>query len=437
MSSRFGPRPVGTDGTDFKHRERVAQQYNQSPLFKRRIRTVLYLQISVWLLIVAKLLPELCIRFGFVSKTFARKTCGNMPGPLNKVSLMRISLLGHVTFGIVPIAVDCPGFRTTQQTHQVDGFANLQPGVEVETLAISHCVLQSTERLGDFRDTVGHFVADSARRLEQQRLREMQDASMARKAEEIQGYVDRNEWKNFFAATKAVYGPQTKGTAPLLSADGSTLLTEKTKFYSSGPSTSEASSTIPPPSPMLPSSACLKRRPTWTPTVRPLSTKPSGPCSGYPAGKRLDRTWSLLRSKNTISARILLNRLNNHLEQGLLPESQCGFRRHRGTIVMIFSARQLQEKCQEMRANMYSIFMGLTRAFDTVEREGLWKIMPKFGCPERFTQMVRQFRDGMMTRVTDNGAFSEAFVTTNGVKQGRVLAPIVFSLMFSAMLMDV
>nr|VZI09168.1 unnamed protein product [Spirometra erinaceieuropaei] len=74
MSSRFGPRPVGTDGTDFKHRERVAQQYNQSPLFKRRIRTVLYLQISVWLLIVAKLLPELCIRFGFVSKTFARKS---------------------------------------------------------------------------------------------------------------------------------------------------------------------------------------------------------------------------------------------------------------------------------------------------------------------------------------------------------------------------
>nr|VZI11781.1 unnamed protein product [Spirometra erinaceieuropaei] len=61
----------------------------------------------------------------------------------------------------------------------------------------------------------------------QQRLREMQDAWTARKAEEIQGYADRNEWKNFFSAIKAVYGPPTKGTAPLLSADGSTLLTEK------------------------------------------------------------------------------------------------------------------------------------------------------------------------------------------------------------------
>ncbi|VDL88119.1 unnamed protein product [Schistocephalus solidus] len=31
--------------------------------------------------------------------------------------------------------------------------------------------------------------------------------------------------------------------------------------------------------------------------------------------------------------------LNGHLKQGLLPESQCGFRRHRGTTDMIFAAR--------------------------------------------------------------------------------------------------
>nr|VZI16233.1 unnamed protein product [Spirometra erinaceieuropaei] len=50
--------------------------------------------------------------------------------------------------------------------------------------------------------------------------------------------------------------------------------------------------------------------------------------------------------------------------------------------------------------------------------------------------MVRQLHDGMMARVTDNGAVSEAFAVTNGVKQGCVLAPNLFSLMFSAMLMD-
>nr|VZI20696.1 unnamed protein product [Spirometra erinaceieuropaei] len=42
----------------------------------------------------------------------------------------------------------------------------------------------------------------------------------------------------------------------------------------------------------------------------------------------------------------------------------------------------------------------------------------------------------MTVRVTDNGAVSEAFAVTNGVKQGCVLAPTLFILMFSALLMD-
>nr|VZI08057.1 unnamed protein product [Spirometra erinaceieuropaei] len=135
------------------------------------------------------------------------------------------------------------------------------------------------------------------------------------------------------------------------------------------------------------------------------------------------RGISLLNIAGKIFARILLNRLNNHLEQGLLPESQCGFRRHRGTTDMIFAARQLQEKCQEMRTHLYSTFVDLTKVFDTMNREGLWKIMQKFGCPKRFIQMVRQLHD-------------EAFAVTSGAKQGCVLAPTLFSLMFSSMLMD-
>uniref|UniRef100_A0A183TG36 Reverse transcriptase domain-containing protein n=1 Tax=Schistocephalus solidus TaxID=70667 RepID=A0A183TG36_SCHSO len=100
--------------------------------------------------------------------------------------------------------------------------------------------------------------------------------------------------------------------------------------------------------------------------------------------------------RNDIVGRLpyLPQAINSHLiatttlgKQGLLPESQCGFRRHRGTTDMIFAARQLQEKCQEMRTHLYTTFVDLTKAFDTVNRDGLWKVMQKFGCPERFTNM--------------------------------------------------
>ena len=67
-----------------------------------------------------------------------------------------------------------------------------------------------------------------------------------------------------------------------------------------------------------------------------------------------------------ILARVLLNRLNEHLEQSrLLPESQCGFRKDRGTIDMIFTARQLQEKCQEQNMDLYMTFVDLIKAVDT------------------------------------------------------------------------
>ena len=71
----------------------------------------------------------------------------------------------------------------------------------------------------------------------------------------------------------------------------------------------------------------------------------------------------------------------------------------RGTIDMIFTARQLQEKCQEQNVDLYMTFVDLTKAFDTVSRDGLWKIMTKFGCPPRYIAMVRQFNDGMQARV--------------------------------------
>ena len=103
---------------------------------------------------------------------------------------------------------------------------------------------------------------------------------------------------------------------------------------------------------------------------------------------------------------------------------------------MIFAARKLQEKCMEEHRDLYTTFVELTKAFDIVSRDGLWKIMAKFGCPSTFISVVRQFHDGMVARVLDDSEQPAAFPGTKGVKQGCVLAPTLFSLMLSAMLTD-
>jgi len=60
---------------------------------------------------------------------------------------------------------------------------------------------------------------------------------------------------------------------------------------------------------------------------------------------------SLQSIARKLLARILLNRLMKHLEQNLLLESQCGFRKDRGILDIVFAARQLQEKWNEMKWN--------------------------------------------------------------------------------------
>ena len=118
------------------------------------------------------------------------------------------------------------------------------------------------------------------------------------------------------------------------------------------------------------------------------------------------RGISLLSVAGKILARVLLNRLNEHLEwSGFLPESQCEFRKNRGTIDMIFTARQLQEKSQEQNVDLHMTFVDLTKAFDTVSREGLWKSMAKLGCPAKFIAMVRQFHDSMLARAKIMASF--------------------------------
>ena len=254
----------------------------------------------------------------------------------------------------------------------------------------------------------------------------------AKKADEIQSFADRRDMKKFFDALKTVSSPQSSGTTTLLSAVGTSLLNDKKAILKRW--TEHFDGVLNRPSsinydaingqPQVECNPLLDEFPTVSETVKAI--KLLSPCKApgsdaipaeiYKAGcppvaelfhimwrkeaihqefkdatiihlfKRKGNPqvcgnhWgiTLLSIDGKILTRVLLNRLNEHLEQsGLLPESQCGFRKNRGTIDMIFIARQLQEKCQEQNVDLYMTFVDLTKAFDIVSHEGLWKIMEK------------------------------------------------------------
>ena len=78
-------------------------------------------------------------------------------------------------------------------------------------------------------------------------------------------------------------------------------------------------------------------------------------------------------------ARVIQGRLQK-LAERVLPESQCGLRRWRGCIDMVFTVQQFTEKMIEHRVRLYPILIDLSEAYDLVPDEALWTALCKLVC---------------------------------------------------------
>ena len=153
-------------------------------------------------------------------------------------------------------------------------------------------------------------------------------------------------------------------------------------------------------------------------------------------GERSDcnnhRGISLLSVIGKVFEKVILIRLLK-LAERVHSESQCGFRAGRSTTDMVFSLCQLQEKCREQQMPLYIAFIDL-KAFDLVSRDGLFKILPKIGCPPKLQSMIESFHTNMKGTVQFNSSSSRPFDIRSGVKQGCVLAPTLFGIFFAPLL---
>ncbi|XP_071510462.1 uncharacterized protein [Diadema antillarum] len=326
----------------------------------------------------------------------------------------------------------------------------------------------------------------------QRKLREIKNEWWTNLAKQTQLCADTGDLKGFYEALKSVYGSSHQVQSPLRSADGEVLLNDKTSILTRW---SEHFQSLFSANRIVQESALLQipqqlfkpeldELPTLEETLKAIEQMKIGKAAGVDGiplevwkagGKALHiklhefftlcwnqgqlpqdlrdaiiitlyknrgeksectnyRGITLLSIAGKILARILLNRLTPSVAESVLPESQCGFRANRGTVDMVFALRQLQEKCKEQNKGLYITFVDLTKAFDTVSRKGLWQILERLGCPTKFLNMIIQLHENQQGRVRYNSDFSEPFPIDNGVKQGCVLAPTLFTIFFSMML---
>jgi hypothetical protein len=148
---------------------------------------------------------------------------------------------------------------------------------------------------------------------------------------------------------------------------------------------------------------------------------------------KLPKNWrpiSLIDVLQKILSAMHGTRLNAYLVQIGLPE-QAGFMSERGcpdaTAAMKITLQNLSASGQEA----YVLFVDIVKAFDSVNREMLWKLLVKFGLPAKMIATIKKMYTDV-TITTKIGKVTEEFKSTSGVKQGDNLAPILFLFVIQA-----
>ena len=212
----------------------------------------------------------------------------------------------------------------------------------------------------------------------QHKLRKMQNEWLSNKADEIQGFANNHDSKNFYSGLREVYGPSSPSQSPLLSLDGNRLITDKNEILQRW--AEHFSNVLNRPSaineeainrlPQVPVNTLLDDPPSVEETEAAIARLSTGKAAGsdaipaeiYKEGgatltnklhELFSMIWenatipqefkdanivhlykrkgniqacdnhrgiSLLSIAGKIFARILLNRLADHLDTGLLPE---------------------------------------------------------------------------------------------------------------------
>ena len=142
-------------------------------------------------------------------------------------------------------------------------------------------------------------------------------------------------------------------------------------------------------------------------------------CSNY-------RGVTLLSVPGKVFARVLLNRIRQQLLDHQRPE-QSGFTPKRSTVDRILALRVLTERLREYDRAVLAAYIDFKKAFDSVSREALWRLLELRGIPTRLVRLISALYSGTESAVKCGAARSDFFPVHTGVRQGCVLAPSLFS----------
>ena len=143
-------------------------------------------------------------------------------------------------------------------------------------------------------------------------------------------------------------------------------------------------------------------------------------CSNY-------RGIMLLSVPGKVLNKVLLERMKEAVDPKLR-DQQAGFHNNRSCTDQIASLRIIVEQSLEWNSPLYINFIDYKKAFDSVDRRALWKLLRHYGVSGKIVSIIKCIYEDMSCKVVHSGKVSDCIKVNTRVWQGCLLSPFLFLL---------
>ena len=70
------------------------------------------------------------------------------------------------------------------------------------------------------------------------------------------------------------------------------------------------------------------------------------------------------------------------------------------------------------QSSLYINFIDFEKAFDSISREVLWRLLRHYGMPDKVVTVIRVLYEGFSAQVVHNGQMTQLLNMKTGVRQG-------------------
>src|SRR5436190_6033320 len=126
--------------------------------------------------------------------------------------------------------------------------------------------------------------------------------------------------------------------------------------------------------------------------------------------------------------KVLTNRLSGILTKHnhILEENNFAALQGKSTIELIHILNNVMEEAREKKKELWILLQDMSKAYDLVNRNNLWRAMRRIKIPKNFIKIIEHSLENRTNRVITDVGLTKEYKMENGIDQGEIISPLLW-----------